>query len=163
MGKLDEPARCLIMMRLEEMGKKEGTLKMVLAVIALIREAMGLEANEGTRIEKNVKKGIVKKMNSSAKKRKRKPAQKRDVEILWTEVMKGLKEPLKLMVAVVFIICYLAIRRFSDINRLLVKDMEILEGGGCYSICLAARMTNGQKAESSSFQGRSMGNILSLN
>ena len=52
LGKLDEPARCLIMMRLEEMGKKEGTLKMVLAVIALIREAMGLEANEGTRIEK---------------------------------------------------------------------------------------------------------------
>ena len=58
LGKLDEPARCLIMMRLEEMGKKEGTLKMVLAVIALIREAMGLEANEGMRIEKNVKKGI---------------------------------------------------------------------------------------------------------
>ena len=76
-----------------------------------------------------MKKGIVKKMNSSAKKRKRKPAQKRDVEILWTEVMKGLKEPLKLMVAVVFIICYLAVRRFSDINRLLVKDMEIQEGG----------------------------------
>ena len=68
LGKLDEPARCLIMMRLEEMGKKEGTLKMVLAVIALIREAMGLEANEGTRIEKNVKKGIIKKMNSLAKK-----------------------------------------------------------------------------------------------
>ena len=61
LGKLDEPARCLIMMKLEEMGKKEGTLKMVLAVIALIREAMGLEANEGTRIEKNVKKGIIKK------------------------------------------------------------------------------------------------------
>ena len=129
LGKLDEPARCLIMMRLEEMGKKEGTLKMVLAVIALIREAMGLEANEGTRIEKNVKKGIIKKMNSLAKKRKRKPAQKRDVEILWTEVMRGLKEPLKLMVAVVFIICYLAVRRFSDINRLLVKDMEVQEGG----------------------------------
>ena len=161
LGKLDEPARCLIMMRLEEMGKKEGTLKMVLAVIALIREAMGLEANEGTRIEKNVKKGIIKKMNSLAKKRKRKPAQKRDVEILWTEVMRGLKEPLKLMVAVVFIICYLAVKRFSDINRLLVKDMEV-EEGVYYSTCLAARMTNGQRAESSSFQERSMGDFLSL-
>ena len=126
--RLDELARCVVMCRLQETGKGQGTLTQVMAVVTMINEVMGVE-EESSKFESKVRKSTVKKMNLVKKRKEKKmPVKGSDIRRL-LENMDG--QELQLgdrIVAMVYVLAYLGCRRFSDINKIRVGEVTF-EGG----------------------------------
>ena len=92
LGRLDEEARCEVMMELEESGRAVGSLRQILAVVAMVNEDIGDKAVKCAGVEKPVRRSVVKQMNSRGKRKKRLPAAMGEAYTLLYGVSQGGRE-----------------------------------------------------------------------
>jgi hypothetical protein len=95
----------------------------MMAAVAMINESLGDKQMEGSRLEKKFRKAVTKEMNLTKKrKKKRSPGMWSDVRKL-IELARGGQNKVHWVTAMLALVCYTGIRRFSDINRMQVKDV----------------------------------------
>ena len=121
--RLHEEDRCIIMIEAVERGLSEAAFKQMMAGVAMINESLGDKQMEGSRLEKKFRKAVTKEMNLTKKrKKKRSPGMWSDVWKL-IELARGGQNKVHWVTAMLALVYYTGIRRFSDINRLQVKDV----------------------------------------
>ena len=101
----------------------------MMAVVAMINEGIGGKGAEGSVLERKFRRSVTKSMNLVKKrKRKRLPGKMRDVMKLIDEARSG-RNMISWVKGVLALVCYLGIRRFSDVNRVRVGDVSFREDG----------------------------------
>ena len=121
------------MVKLARDERAENVIKKTSAVFNILFEAAGMEEPKKGEAIKMVKKGVVKKMNI----KKEKPLERKgtileDIETMVKEIFlkMGIRAPAgRKQFLALQLVLFMGLKRFSDVNRILVKDMEFEEAG----------------------------------
>ena len=121
------------MVKLARDERAENVIKKTSAVFNILFEAAGMEEPKKGEAIKMVKKGVVKKMNI----KKEKPLESKgtileDIETMVKEIFlkMGIRAPAgRKQFLALQLVLFMGLKRFSDVNRILVKDMEFEEAG----------------------------------
>ena len=119
-----------LVVRLAKEKKGENLMKKCSAVIALLFEAAGVAGPTKGEALKMIKKTAVKTMNMEKTIRERRGTSLRDVEIMIKEIyMKGKCNVIRKRFLALQCLLFFGLRRFSDVNRIKVKDVDFKEDG----------------------------------
>ena len=142
---------CSFIMQLVKSKAAENSLKQGLAVVAMIYEAMGKESPTKSLLVSQVKKAAMKETGKG----KRRPREVMSLGHLDILVKNLYKEPARLVkpadrrCLVMQVLCFLGMKRFSDIQNIRVEDVKF-RGDGAVEIALGKTKTD-QEARGSSF------------
>ena len=159
-----EVAGLMVKLAREERG--ENMIKKTSAVINLLFEAAGLEEPTKGEAVRMVKKAAVKMMNVKKEKPlERKGTSLEDVEKMVEEIYlkMGSRAPaMRKQFLALQLVLFMGLRRFSDVNRILVKDMEFKEDGSLEIWMKISKTDQGSRGESFVISGERMKNGASV-
>ena len=159
-----EVAGLMVKLAREERG--ENVMKKTSAVINILFEAAGMEEPTKGEAIKMVKKGAVKMMNIKKEKPlERKGTSLEDIEIMVREIyMKmGSRAPTRRKQFLALqLVLFMGLKRFSDVNRILVKDMEFKEDGSLEIWMKQSKTDQGSRGEKFVISGEKMKNGISV-
>ena len=162
----DEGEMAGLMVKLAREEKGENFMKKTSAVVNMLFEAAGLEVPTRGDVLKMVKKAVVKKMNV----KKEKPLERKGTSLEDAEKMvrkiylkMGNKAPaVKKQFLALQLVLFTGLKRFSDVNRILVKDLEFKEDNSLEVWMKRSKTDQESKGEKFVISGERMRNGASV-
>ena len=155
-----------LMVRLAREGRGENMMKKASAVINILFEAAGLEEPTKGEVLKMVKKAAVKRMNAEKQKPlERKGTNLEDVEKMVKEIYlkMGSKAPaIRKQFLALQLVLFMGLKRFSDVNRILVRDLEFKEDKSLEIWVKRSKTDQGSRGEKFVISGERMRNGASV-
>ena len=159
-----EVAGLVVKLAREEKG--ENLMKKVSAVINMLFEAAGLEEPTKGEAVKMVKKAAVKRMNVNKERSlERKGTSLKDIEWMVKEiyVKMGKRAPtVRKQFLALQLILFMGLKRFSDVNRIKIKDIEFKEDGSMEIFMKSSKTDQLQRGEKFEISGEKMKNGVSV-
>lgn len=160
-----EVAGLVVRLAKEEQG--ENMMKRCSAVVNLLFEVAGFEAPTKGETLKKVKLAAVKRMNVNKVKKTKKPMSVEDMEKMIQVIYLGrVKEKERQRFLVLMVFTFFGVKRFSDVNRVKVKDVDFKKDGSLEVFVRSSKTDSAGKGAVFKLTGQknagvSVGNIVS--